>query len=255
MKKTLVSIAITSVFAASSSQALADQYNEDTITNEDDYTAIGIGAVGGALVGGPVGFIVGGYMGSLFDSEDDEQLAASTAEPESESLAEMTAQRSSDDLRVASSTNFIPQDNSNLTETPNRIKDIVINNLNVAVYFKPGSVDFESFYTHQFSTISNLLHEMPEMELKLEGYSDRQGTQSDNLQLSAERLESVRDYFVNSGIDASRINVQAYGEKNFLSTPGELDSYIFDRRVVVSFKAPSKSSQNNVATASDASSL
>lgn len=255
MKKTLVSIAIASVLAVSSSQLLADQNDEDSITNEQDYTAIGIGATSGALIAGPAGLIVGGIIGSLFGwepSEDElygEELAA---ESDSEMLPVLDE---SEDLMVASTSNVIPQGDSELSEEANRIKDIVTNDLSVAVYFKPGSVNFESFYSHQFSTLSNLLHEMPDMELKLEGYSDRQGTQSDNLRLSAERLESVRDYFINSGIDESRIKAYAYGEKNFLSTPGELDSYMFDRRVVVSFKAASKDSQNNVAAVNDASSL
>lgn len=258
MKKTFVSIAIASVLAASSSQVLADQYNEDSITNEQDYTSIGVGAVSGALIAGPVGLIVGGMVASLFgwgDSEDESQEPGLADESDSDTLAEISGHDESKDLMVASSSNVIAFVDSESSEEPSRIKEIVANDLSIAVYFKPGSVNFESFYSQQFSTISNLLHEMPEMELNLEGYSDRQGTQADNLQLSAERLESVRDYFVNSGIDASRINVHAYGEKNFLSTPGELDSYIFDRRVVVSFMATSKDSQNNVAVVSDASSL
>ena len=258
MKKTLVSIAIASVLAVSSSQILADQYDEDSITNEQDYTAIGVGAASGALIAGPAGLIVGGIVGSLFgwgDSDDESQGTELAAESDSDTVAEIPGNDKAEDLMVASTSNVIPLVDSELSEEPNRIKEIVTNDLSIAVYFKPGSVNFESFYTQQFSTLSNLLHEMPEMELNLEGYSDRRGTQSDNLQLSAERLESVRDYFINSGIDASRINVHAYGEKNFLSTPGELESYMFDRRVVVSFKAASKDSQNSVAAVSNASSL
>ena len=93
----------------------------------------------------------------------------------------------------------------------------------------------------------NLLHEMPELELNLDGYSDRRGSQADNLLLSEVRLESVRDYFVNNGIDEKRIHLHAHGEKNFMSTPGELESYMFDRRVVVSFSHASNATNNNVA--------
>ena len=94
---------------------------------------------------------------------------------------------------------------------------------------------------------------IPEMELNLDGYSDRQGTAIDNLQLSTERLVSIRDYFVAKGVDENRINLHAYGEKDFLSTPGELESYMYDRRVVVSFKAPAQISKDNVAIINPAS--
>lgn len=258
MKKKLISIAIASVLVISSGQLLADQYDEDSTTDDQGYTAIGIGATSGALMAGPAGLIIGGFLGSLYgrgEAEDELQDMEFVAESEADALVEAPMHDEAEDLILASTSKDIPQIDSGLSEEKNRIKEIVTNDLSIAVYFKPGSVNFESFYTQQFLTISNLLHEMPEMELNLEGYSDRQGNQSDNLQLSAERLESVRDYFVNSGIDPNRIKVRAYGEKNFLSTPGELESYVFDRRVVVSFRESTKNLQNNIAVVKEASSL
>lgn len=272
MKKNFVSMAIAAVLAASSSQILADQYDENATTNEHDYIAVGVGAASGALIAGPAGLIVGSIVGGLFgwgsseeagtdmDQPDVEQqssalVAAFDLDPDLSIVKETPEHKESEGLMLASLNSDTALVEEEQPGEINRIKQIVVNDLNVAVYFKPGSVDFESFYSQQFSVIANLLHEMPEMELNLEGYSDRQGMQSDNLQLSAERLESVRNFFVNNGIDASRINIHAYGEKNFLSTPGELDSYMFDRRVVVSFKEPSKHPQNSVATVDDKSSL
>ena len=92
-----------------------------------------------------------------------------------------------------------------------------------------------------------MLNKIPDLELKLDAYSDRLGNEADNLQLSAERLASVHEYFVNHGIDLNRITSYAHGEKNFVSLPGDLDTYMFDRRVVVSFKTPSQGLQNNLA--------
>jgi outer membrane protein OmpA-like peptidoglycan-associated protein len=261
MKKKLVSIAITSVLTASSGQLLADQTDERQATNENDYTAIGVGAASGALIAGPAGLIVGGFIGSLFsggnsdeslpltlndDIPADESAVATNAE--TESVAPVNAdQDMPGDMVLASNSKIVPLPGSKRTEDTDRIKQIISSDLNVTVYFKPGSMAFESFYTQQFSVMLNLLHEMPELELNLDGYSDRQGSQADNLLLSEVRLESVRDYFVNNGIEPKRIHLNAYGEKNFMSTPGELESYMFDRRVVVSFKRPSQSTNNNVA--------
>ena len=261
MKKKLVSIAITSVLTASSGQLLADQTDESQATNENDYTAIGVGAASGALMAGPAGLIVGGFIGSLFsggNSDDALPLTVNDDVPADESGAETTVEADGvapvkadqdmpEDMLLASTSKNIPLPGSELTVDADRIKQIITSDLNVTVYFKPGSMAFESFYTQQFSVMLNLLHEMPELELNLDGYSDRRGSQADNLLLSEVRLESVRDYFVNNGIDPQRIHLNAYGEKNFMSTPGELESYMFDRRVVVSFKRPSQSTNNNVA--------
>lgn len=259
MKNKLISIAVASALVISSGEILADGYDEDSTTKQNNYTAMGIGAVSGALMAGPAGLIVGGFVGSLFGRADSEvepvgtQLATESNSVAVEELTRTPQLNETEVMMVASSNNVIAQDDNKPSQEINKIKEIVANNLNLAVYFRPGSVNYENFYSQQFSTIAKLLSEMPEMELNLEAYSDRQGNQQDNLQLSAERLQSVRDYFINSGIDASRINIHAYGEKNFLSTPGELDSYVFDRRVVVSFKLPEKGLQNSVAEAAGAS--
>ena len=264
MKKKLVSIAITSVLTASSGQLLADQNAEGQATNKNDYTATGVGAATGALMAGPAGLIVGGLIGSMFsggnsdvsspltlnDVPADESTIETTDETtaEAESVTPVKAgQELPEDMLLASSSKIIPLPDSKLAEDPDRIKQIITSDLNVTVYFKPGSVSFETFYTQQFSVMLNLLHEMPELELNLDGYSDRQGSMADNLLLSEVRLESVRDYFINNGIDPKRIHLHAYGEKNFMSTPGELESYMFDRRVVVSFKQIQKSTNNNIA--------
>lgn len=256
VRKTLISIAISSALTVSSSQVFADLTVGDSTADESSHTAMGVGAVSGALVAGPAGFVIGGVLGSFFGEQDAEKLESeieATVESEPNEYNEPDDEFS--DLMVASSNDLVPADDTELLDTADRIKQIITHDLNMAVYFKPGSVDFETFYSRQFSTITNLLHEMTELELNLDGYSDRQGSQDDNLQLSAQRLESVRDYFINSGIDKSRINVRAYGEKNFVSTPGELDSYVFDRRVVVSFRESTKNSHNSVAVVKKAPSL
>lgn len=261
MKKKLVAIAVTSVLTASSGPLLAEQNPDDLTTNEPNYTAMGIGAASGVLMAGAAGLIVGGFIANIIGSEhsasevqstpDNDALLAEYTDPATEASAANAVakptQAKPEDLLLASANEATPLPGSHLPVVSERIKQIIADDLNISVYFKVGSVAFESFYTQQLSVMSHLLQEMPDVELHLDGYSDRHGNQSDNLRLSAERIESVRDYFVNNGIDPSRIHIRAYGEKNFLSTPGELDSYMFDRRVVVSFRLPSSATDNTVA--------
>ena len=285
MKKKIISMALTTVLAVSSTHVVADNVNEDATENDFNYTAVGVGATTGGLILGPIGILIGGVMGSFYDAGDSEDTQLSAVHSmeqnlelnsdqgidldidqrieattdvaiDSDTLADASEEKVSEGLLVASSNDdmlFIDEELQSSENTHNRIKEIITNDLSVTVYFKPGSVNYENFYSEQFSTVLNLLNEMPEMELNLDGYSDRQGTVIDNLQLSTERLGSIRDYFVTNGIDENRINLHAYGEKDFLSTPGELESYMYDRRVVVSFKAPAQIPKGNVAIIDPAS--
>ncbi len=261
MKKKLIPIAIASLIATSTGQVMASQDDGDATGNNKQVTAISIGAVGGALIAGPAGLVVGGIVGALAgrnDSESEVEGVDHLAETES-MLNEMIEASKQDDapesVIVASASNEMPMIDSEMPDSINAIQEIVSNDLSMDVYFKAGSVDVENFYTQQLSVLSNLLSEIPDLQLNLDGYSDRQGNESDNFQLSVARLESVREYFVKQGIDDNRINVNAYGEKNFVSAPGDLDAYMFDRRVVVSFKTTSTKSQNSVAAITDTSSL
>ena len=253
MKKKLISIAIASLIATSTGHVMANQDIEDSTDDNQQVTAIGIGAVSGALLAGPAGLIVGGIVGAIAgrqdsDLESDVQGIDHLAETES-MLNEMLEASKKEDVQesivVASTDNELA-----LIEVkiPDTLKEIISNDLSMDVYFKAGSVDVENFYAQQLSTISNLLGEIPELQLVLDGYSDRQGSEADNFQLSIARLESVRKYFENQSIDGNRITTNAYGEKKFISKSGDLSAYMFDRRVEVSFKDSSNDKKNSVAT-------
>lgn len=259
MKKKIISISIASIIATGSGQVMANQFDEEDSSNQP-YAEMSIGAVGGALLAGPAGFVIGGIVGSLIgghETGDEVQEVDNLAVMES-MVDEVQVSTDTNDepkgVLLASSNNSIPNIGDEKSAVTNTLKEIISNDLSMGVYFKAGSVDIEKFYTQQLSVISNLLTEIPDLQLNLDGYSDRQGDESENLQLSIARLQSVRNYFVSQGVDENRIKVNAYGEKNFNSSPGELSAYVFDRRVVVSFTA-TPSGAGNVAVISNASSL
>jgi len=253
MKKKLIQIALASLIATGTGHAMASQDNEDTGNNKKQVTAIGLGAVGGAILAGPAGLVVGGIVGAIAgrDNSKSEVMGVDHL-AETESMLTEMIESSKENIEppavmVASLNNNPPVIDSETSEVVTGIQNIISNDLKMDVYFKAGSVDVENFYTKQLSVLSNLLAELPDLELILDGYSDRQGSKDANLQLSVARLESVREYFNKQGIDDSRITVNAYGEKNFVSTAGDLDAYVFDRRVEVSFKTTTSQATNSLA--------
>lgn len=65
------------------------------------------------------------------------------------------------------------------------------------------------------------LRENPRLTVDLEGYADSVGARDYNLQLSQKRVEAVRGYLVEKGVEASRIRSGGLGQLADGGTPEE----------------------------------
>jgi outer membrane protein OmpA-like peptidoglycan-associated protein len=131
------------------------------------------------------------------------------------------------------------------------LRKILTTELSLDVYFRSGSTSVEAFYAPRMQAIASLMREMPLLELHLDGYSDRRGNSDDNLALSNQRLDAVRAQLQQAGIDDGRIHSQAHGEGRFVSRPGDLEAYTFDRRVVIRFEQAAPATKTPVASIAD----
>ena len=69
--------------------------------------------------------------------------------------------------------------------------------------------------------------------LTLEGHASAEGTEQYNMNLSRDRANSVKTYLVNSGVDANRITVRAYGETRPISSNSTEEGRVLNRRVEI----------------------
>ncbi|TZF86112.1 OmpA family protein (plasmid) [Pedobacter sp. BS3] len=67
--------------------------------------------------------------------------------------------------------------------------------------------------------------------ITLSGYASAEGTEAYNLKLSKDRANSVKTYLVNSGVDAKRITIKAFGESNPIADNSTEEGRILNRRV------------------------
>ena len=259
------------VFSGSvlSTQAYADEPVTDNIGISDNntnnsntsetyiYPGMGIGAATGTLFAGPVGLVVGGLIGAFVGSSQEVSSTADLTLNENTSLAgNNTAEDTSisendaeiiDDasltagtselasLQVAQSgpVNTVVDDTINSQQ--DKLLDILTDDLSLDIYFRSGSTNIESFYPARLVAIANLLETMDQLELHLDGYTDRRGNKSQNIELARQRIENVRQQLINSGVDENRIISKAFGEIKMVSTAGDLEAYTFDRKVVIRF--------------------
>jgi len=69
--------------------------------------------------------------------------------------------------------------------------------------------------------------------LSLEGHASAEGTDEYNMSLSRDRANSVKTYLVNSGVDANRLTVKAYGESQPVASNTTEEGRMQNRRVEI----------------------
>ncbi|MVN21282.1 OmpA family protein [Mucilaginibacter arboris] len=69
------------------------------------------------------------------------------------------------------------------------------------------------------------------MTIELDGYASSEGSAAHNMRLSKDRANSVKTYLVNSGVDAKRLKIKAYGETNPIADNSTEQGRVLNRRV------------------------
>jgi len=68
-------------------------------------------------------------------------------------------------------------------------------------------------------------------KVELDGFASSEGTAAHNMALSKDRANSVKTYLVNSGVDAKKVKVKAYGETMPIADNSTEDGRVLNRRV------------------------
>jgi outer membrane protein OmpA-like peptidoglycan-associated protein len=101
------------------------------------------------------------------------------------------------------------------------------------VLFDTGETQLKAGATRPIEQIAAFLSENPERSVQVEGFTDSQGTNEYNQQLSQARADAVARAIIQRGVDAQRVRALGYGEefpKASNSSPG---SRQLNRRVEI----------------------
>ncbi|TON25989.1 hypothetical protein CGH62_21605 [Vibrio parahaemolyticus] len=79
------------------------------------------------------------------------------------------------------------------------------------------------------------LRDYPSDTIRIVGYTDSSGPEIYNIGLSERRAQSVADYLVQQGIDASRLTVMGMGENSPVASNDTAEGRAQNRRVEVHF--------------------
>ena len=112
--------------------------------------------------------------------------------------------------------------------------DIEVASINID--YPVGAYHLTEFHKSQLDTLYDSVTAQSKIELN--GYADNQGDQSFNLQLSRNRNEQIKQYFVSKGVKPSLIIANSHGEKFISETETSETVKQKNRRVTVSVVNP-----------------
>jgi outer membrane protein OmpA-like peptidoglycan-associated protein len=105
------------------------------------------------------------------------------------------------------------------------IKDIVLQPIEVGltvrlknIYFDFDKTTLKSESFVELNKVVDFLKQNSSISIQIEGHTDSKGSDDYNLNLSQGRSQSVVDYLISQGIDASRLSAQGFGESTPIDT-------------------------------------
>jgi outer membrane protein OmpA-like peptidoglycan-associated protein len=105
-------------------------------------------------------------------------------------------------------------------------KPIILKN----VFFETASAALLPSSKTELNDLAALLKSQPKLKIQLNGHTDSEGEEAANLDLSQRRAEAVRQYLIQSGIQADRLRAQGYGESKPIASNDTPDGRRQNRR-------------------------
>ena len=106
------------------------------------------------------------------------------------------------------------------------------------VLFDSGSANLNGGAQRSIDQLIQVLRQYPDRKVRIEGFTDSVGSGDMNMQLSQRRAEAFARALINGGIDATRIDVRAWGEANPVADNATAAGRQQNRRVEVLFSDP-----------------
>jgi outer membrane protein OmpA-like peptidoglycan-associated protein len=114
------------------------------------------------------------------------------------------------------------------------IKQEIVEKVNYAakkIFFSVGSDKLLPASFNSLNEVARILKSNPTLQLSVEGHSDNVGKPASNLNLSQKRAEAVKNYLVQNGIEANRLEAKGFGQEKPVADNSTPEGRAANRRV------------------------
>ncbi len=122
----------------------------------------------------------------------------------------------------------LPVSASTAAETAHTVGKVM--RLDALIFQQRSSIISPQSYP-ELNNVAQMLHTNPKMVIQLEGHTDTRGDAKMNLKLSQERVDAVRDYLIQKGVEKNKVKTKAYGGTMPLSMESTEEAHKLNRRV------------------------
>lgn len=102
---------------------------------------------------------------------------------------------------------------------------------NLIFEINKSKINTESY--PELDIVVNMMKEYPKMVIQLEGHTDYVGDPKQNMKLSQNRVDAVRNYLISKGTNKNRVKTKAFGGTAPLSRDDTPEAHRLNRRVVL----------------------
>ena len=111
---------------------------------------------------------------------------------------------------------------------PGSEQDFVVN-VGDRIYFDLDSYQVSAEARPRLDAQAQWLQRYPSITVRIEGNADERGTREYNLALGARRAESIRNYLIDRGVPAGRIDTISFGKERPIAQGSTEDSWARNR--------------------------
>ncbi len=141
------------------------------------------------------------------------------------------------------------QDDDGCPEPGPRVAVVTVTDTRILIseriYFEFNSEVIRSVSFPLLDQVAGVLNDLPaDKRVRVEGYSDSQGNDQYNLDLSYRRARAVVEYLAAHGVPAERLSYEGYGEVNPIAPNDSVEGRALNRRVEFTIIEPSDVQQS-----------
>ncbi|MCB0669771.1 MAG: OmpA family protein [Saprospiraceae bacterium] len=122
---------------------------------------------------------------------------------------------------------------------PREVKLLIRGNIfPLDVSFRRGAGALTEDQIPELNKLLNLLNSNPDYELEIDGHVDELSNADANHDLSLDRVKNIREFLLAKGVSASRIHINAYGDKYPVDRKDPANAYRNNTRIDIRFYNP-----------------